>query len=296
MQKFDMMQAITDTIAVIKAKPKLILAWALLQCALFVVIGLALLPVIILLAGDPENAAAGLSANLGVQAASNLGSLVSGLLLLPVFTAMGQSILGREVGKTWLGLRISVVEGRVFLCVIGIFAAIYAAILIGVLVGAIIVVPLYFVSEPLAISVGVVLFIALIVFCYWGMARAILIAPATVDMGRLAFVEGWRATKGRVWPLVGTYLLAALCMILVMFAFMAFLGVLAIPCVALWYAGGQQADYVPFWIVTAVCVLLGGFGFAVFRVVNFIMTTVPAFSVWKQIVATRESNDGRVDW
>lgn len=294
MVQFDMMKAITDTLVVMNQRRRHILLWALLQLAVMVGLVVLSLPALIAVLSQPENAFAVLSAQMTVQGGYNLAELITALMLLPAITAVASTLMGIERGKTWLGLRIDRIEGRYLLVIVAVFGGMYGIILVGFLIGAMIVVPVYFLSQTAAIVTGVILFLALIIGSYWLMARTILIAPATLALGKLSFVEGWQATKGRVWRLVGTYVLAALASLFGLAVLMLIAGALFLVCGAVWMMGGQQPDFIPFWIISGICGIAFIYAYSVFRVCGTLLVTVPAFSVWQQISTPRESDAAHV--
>jgi hypothetical protein len=97
-------------------------------------------------------------------------------------------------------LRISRAEGRLM----GLWMVVLAAL--GALSGA-----AFFAVRSLAhlggvaAGVGGVAFLALLL---WLTLRFSLAGPANFDNGGLGLVQSWRLTRGRVWPLAGTWLLS----------------------------------------------------------------------------------------
>ena len=88
-------------------------------------------------------------------------------------------------------------------------------------------------------ELGIVLFLALVAFVAVATARLSLIAPATMILGRLAFVEGWNLGKKRALPLLGllvctwlvylvVYFIIAFVVIIILFATGAFAHMAAI--------------------------------------------------------------------
>lgn len=131
-------------------------------------------------------------------------SLAAWLVTVPMSIAVGSTILGRTRGKTWLNLRIGKDEG--------LFVA--ATVLSGIaliaygIAGALAVVAVWSIQNVVAVVMAVLL----IGFAIWLMIRVSLFGVASVDLGRLALLPAWRATRGQFWPMLGVSVMIGLIM------------------------------------------------------------------------------------
>jgi len=96
-------------------------------------------------------------------------------------------------------------KDELHLAVIGValFLGTYVAVIVLVLLGGALVAVLWQASEAAAVLAGSVLMLALFAAAAVAMARLSLIAPASLILNRLAFVEGWRLGRGRTLRLLG---------------------------------------------------------------------------------------------
>lgn len=288
---FDPWLAVTDSLAFIKGNAGRVFIWGLLMYLPLLLMFLALMPIYIAAfsAGmegqSPDDMS--VAAALTMNAVSGLAQVLQFVVLIPVYAAIGFMMWARPRAKTWLGLRFGMDEVRVLLIFLAIVAGACVAIMLAAIVISLIVVPVAMASKPAAVLVAIPLVAAALAAVIWAAIRASLIIPATLDKGDFAFVEGWKASKGRFWPLLGTYLLAILMSILISVLFFFVVAILVvIGLVIVAAATGGQLDQasstlliglgVPAGILYFVCVAaLGG--------AQVVLTQGPWYSVWKQL-------------
>lgn len=125
------------------------------------------------------------------------------LVMLAIWTAAGRAILSPGRGDPFLFLRLGMDEVRVAVVIVAVFAGWYIALLLLVLLGVGLGLAFWHTNEMATAAMltgyGVVVFLLTI----WALARASLIAPATLILKRFAFAEGWAIAKGHVWKLIG---------------------------------------------------------------------------------------------
>jgi hypothetical protein len=140
--------------------------------------------------------------------ATAVGGVIGGVVLglggvmveVAVTVALYRLMLRPQTKPELFYLRISRAEGRLM----GLWMVVLAAL--GALSGA-----AFFAVRSLAhlggvaAGVGGVAFLALLL---WLTLRFSLAGPANFDNGGLGLVQSWRLTRGRVWPLAGTWLLS----------------------------------------------------------------------------------------
>ncbi|WP_292224826.1 hypothetical protein [Brevundimonas sp.] len=154
----------------------------------------------------------------GVTMLFNVAQLVLGVT---IWTATARATLRIGRPDKWFFMRLSMDELRVGVVGIALLVGTYFAVLIVVAVGTLAGFIVWQISQAAAIILGAVLFLALIAFVAVAMARLSLIAPTTLILGRLAFVEGWQLGRKRTLPLLGllvsTWLAYALVYVIIAF-------------------------------------------------------------------------------
>jgi hypothetical protein len=109
--------------------------------------------------------------------------------------------------------------------------------------------------------------------------------PATFAEGRIRVFDTWRLTKGRFWPLLGMYVLAAiLALVIYLLAMMIYLAVAALV------GGGFSAaasvfrpDYTSFATLMSVPYVLFTLVTALVSAVTTAITTAPAMAAYRDI-------------
>lgn len=167
--------------------------------------------------------------------------LIAVLVLAAVFYAAMNRAVMRPAESQFGYLRLASDELRqlgLFFCLILLAFAFYLAVLIvaslvaGVLAAAL--------GAGAQMAVGVLLAVLLPVllcaFIFLGV-RLSLASPITFATGRINVFGSWAMTRGRFWPLFGTYLIAFALGLVVLFLTQA----IAVLAVAILGGGGQQA-------------------------------------------------------
>ncbi|WP_292053779.1 hypothetical protein [Brevundimonas sp. UBA5866] len=285
------MVAITDAFAILKSHFMRVAVWGLLLYLPFVVVMLAMLPILIAAAAsggtsfDPE--ALGFGSSLAINAANGLSQFLTVGVMVLIYAALGFMMWGRSRPKTWLGLRFGMDEGRILLVLLAIMAAAFFGAMVVAIVIAMIAFPVGLASEGAAVAISVPLVLVALAGFVWVGIRASLIIPATLDRGKLAFVEGWKATKGHFWRLLGTALLALLCTILIALIFVASLMAAALVFVLIaGVATGWNFDTPATGTMIALIVpglILYFAAVAVLGGIQVVMMQGPWYSVWKQL-------------
>ena len=140
---------------------------------------------------------------LAVQGASMLLNLGQLILSVVVWSAAMRAAF--QIGRRdrVFFLRFGMDEVRLAVVGLALFVGAYFAVIVLVLIGAALVIGVWQASEIAAVLLGFALTLALIVAVAVAMARLSLIAPATLALRRLAFVEGWALGRGRTGKLLG---------------------------------------------------------------------------------------------
>jgi hypothetical protein len=245
MRRFSIGASIGDGFGLVTRRPLAVFVWGLLLLApTFGSIALILPMMAEMFANLPATGADSADANpfsdqmfaemMQFQLASmllNIGQLV---IMAVVYTAIFRAVL-RPAERGVFSLRLGMDELRVAIVGLAIGVVLYVAVMIVVVLGAAI--GFAFWSGDTAAAgwaLGVFGLLALVGVC-WGMARASMMAPASVLYRDFAFAQGWRLASGKGWPLFGMMLLIMLVIVaieagLVLIGVMAFSGV--------WAAGG----------------------------------------------------------
>lgn len=204
-ETFSISEAMATPMRLIRRHPLAVFIWGLAVTAF----GLAAAGLVFgTLASIPLNAGAEpppevlsrIVAMQGVSMLINVGQLI---LTVVVWAGVMRATLRIGRPEKWFFLRVGMDELRVGVVGIALFVGAYFAVLIIAVIGAIICTILWQVSQTAAIVLGVLLVLALIGFVAVAMARLALIAPSTMILGRLAFVEGWKLGRKRTLSLLG---------------------------------------------------------------------------------------------
>lgn len=223
-------------------------------------------------------------------------SMLLPLIGLPIWTSVGLSILGKSRQGEWNGLRFGKDEALMLVVLCLLVAASVALTIAGIIVIGLAYGLGYLVGgNILALIITVPLAIVAFVAMIWASLRASLIFAASLDQGKLAVVEGWKATKGLVWQLLGTgllaYLISLAVSIVVAIVIMIVGGLIAVLGYGAYSAGGWLAAS-PFILVG---VILGVVVFTALMVVIYIIGYAPYFYVWRSLKKTAPSQTAKVD-
>ncbi len=189
----------------IRRRPLTIFVWGLAMVAMSAAIYAVLLPVFATMPVGDEMPVTGAdaAAMMSLSLASNGLTILMYLLMLVVFNAAGRATLSPATRDRFLFMRLGMDEVRVAVTLIGVFFGWYVAFVLLVLIGAALVLAFWQVSEFVAVVTGLIYGLGVVVLSLFGWARVSLIAPATLVLGRFAFVEGWAIARGQVFRLVG---------------------------------------------------------------------------------------------
>lgn len=234
-ESFSISEAMVTPLRVIRRHPAAVFAWG------FAVAAFSLLAAVMIF-GTLANIPLGDGAEpppefigqiMAMQGVSMLMNIAQMVLTVAIWAATMRATLRIGRPEKWFFLRVGMDELRVGVVGIALFMGTYFAVLIMVVIGALVSAIVWQASQAAAVVLGVVLFLALIAFVAVAMARLSLIAPATMILGRLAFVEGWNLGRKRTLPLLGlllgtwavylvVYFIIAFVVIVVLFATGAF--------------------------------------------------------------------------
>ena len=166
---------------------------------------------------DPDMMDQVMLENMGRVALGYLVSFVFGILMWIMFEAASQRRYMRADG---FSLKLGGDEGRLFvvglfwfglliLLYIGMFILMMIPMIIGAAAGG---------DGALAAgAVAVIVMLAYMVFAIWVAVRFSPAAAMTIRDRKIRFGSAWRATKGKVWTLIGSWLILALIMMAIIF-------------------------------------------------------------------------------
>lgn len=246
-ETFSISEAMATPVRLIRRHPLAVFIWGLVLTA-FGLAGAGLL--FGTLAGIPLDAGSEpppevlsrIVAMQGVSMLINVGQLI---LTVVVWAGVMRATLRIGRPEKWFFLRVGMDELRVGVVGIALFMGAYFAVLIIAVIGALICTILWQVSQTAAIVLGVVLVLALIGFVAVAMARLALIAPSTMILGRLAFVEGWKLGRRRTLSLLALLACTWVAYVVVYFiiAFVVIVALLATGVFAHLMAIGDAATF-----------------------------------------------------
>ncbi len=208
---YDIGIALSDAFQLIKKKPGWMIAWGA------IVLLLPLLPVIPMFIWMAENSDVwmndpdALDSSFGQSLLAQSSSVFQLLVAIPVLAAASRFVLGKQRKTLFAGLAFSMDEVWTFVAVV---AAYIGMIIVIMIVGIVAFVSggLLYAAGQTVVGVLTGIFVA-IVLCLpiiWGSVRLSLLIPASVDLNTFAFIPAWNASKGRFWPLFGTWFIAVL--------------------------------------------------------------------------------------
>ena len=154
--------------------------------------------------------------NMGRVAIGYLVAFVAGILLWIMFEAASQRRYMRAEG---FSLKLSGDEGRLLvvgLFWIGLMIALYIAFFLLMLIPISLGLAMGSDGAVIKALVTFVIFVAYFVLAIWVMVRFSPAAALTVRDRKIRFGSAWRVTKGKVWTLIGSWLVLGLIMMVVM--------------------------------------------------------------------------------
>lgn len=230
-----------------RARPKTIAIWAAIQIMIGLIItlwmtvaaGPALMHLIALNAQRPPDPAASLAA-LRQVSPMYAGLILFDLAFYPiVYAAMCRALL-RPNDDRFAYLRLGGDELRqlglmalYIVSFIGVYIAMIIVTVVLVIISAIVVGLAHLSPSPLMALIALPIVLAIFGGFIFVGVRLSLASPLTFATGRVDLFGSWKLTRGRFWPLFGTYLIA---MVLAFVGCLAFLVLVAI--VGLFSGGG----------------------------------------------------------
>lgn len=234
---FSATDAALEGFRITRARPSAVLAWSAVQLVWGVLARLATIWIV----GD--KATAFFSLTLFSNPAEMLKLMpvatqytAAHLALLAIFCGLLYPAVGRAVLRPseggWGWLRFGLDEARqvaVFGCWVLVLLAVYLAGMVAVQVLAVVfALVLGLAGARLGVLVGALLDIGFVV---WIGVRLSLAPPATFARRRFVLFDTWTLTKGRVWPLIGAYVISWVLSLFV--------------AVLVWYIGDAVAHFLP---------------------------------------------------
>nr|WP_314434281.1 hypothetical protein [uncultured Brevundimonas sp.] len=247
-ETFSISEAMATPARLIRRHPLAVFIWGLAVTAF----GLAAAGMVFgTLAGIPLNAGAEpppevLSRIVAMQGVSMLVNVGQLILTVVVWAGVMRATLRIGRPEKWFFLRVGMDELRVGLVGIALFMGAYFAVLIIAVIGALVCTIVWQISQTAAVVLGVLMVLALIGFVAVAMARLALIAPSTMILGRLAFVEGWKLGRKRTLSLLGLLACTWVAYVVVYFiiAFVVIVALFATGAIAHMAAmGGEAATF-----------------------------------------------------
>jgi hypothetical protein len=245
MRRFSIGRSIGDGFGLVTRRPLSVFVWGLLLLAPAFGSFALILPIMGEMfatmpaagadaAGDNPFADEMFAEMMQFQLASMLLNIVQLVIMAVVYTAIFRAVL-RPGQRGVFSLRLGMDELRVAVVGLAIGVVLYVATIVMVLLGGAIGFA-FWGGDPVAAgwTLGVYALLALLGAC-WAMARASMMAPASVLYRDFAFVQGWRLASGKGWPLFGMMLLILL-MIIAIEVVLVLIGVLAFS--GFWAANG----------------------------------------------------------
>lgn len=254
MAEFSPVKTALTGFTILKEKPAAVAVWAGLAVAFYVVFVVLMIAVMGAGAiGALVSAGAGGTPDLGAMGGGIAFALLLMLLFIPasmyvssvIYCAVNRAVLRPDDGGSFY-VRFGPDEFRVFLLLL-IFVALY----IGFVIVCSIVIGILGMLGGIGRFIGTLAYLAALIYLATRMSLAV---PQTFATGKLNVFGTWELTKGRFWPILGSYALMAviavgiaIVFIIVMSILMAVLGMGSMMSAA----GGGTPD---------VAAMLGGMG------------------------------------
>ncbi|NBB62956.1 hypothetical protein GVN18_27195 [Pseudomonas sp. ODNR1LW] len=230
----------------------------------------------------------------GLTLLMNLGQIILGLVL---WAACMRSVLKGDRPDRFFFMRLGLDELRLAVVGLALFGGAYVVVVVLVLIGAAAGVILWQFNEVAAAIAGAIMVLALIAGVALAMARLSMIAPATLDLGRFAFVEGWRLGRGQVLRLLGLMVCTWLIYMAIYFvvAFIVVIGLFASGAFGVFAhidTPASFADLLPsagwMWGAAVALLIPGGFVYgAILTLLN-----APLASAYRQLAGHSSSGSG----
>ena len=230
-ESFSISEAMVTPLRVIRRHPLAVFAWGFAVAAFYLICMTVIFGALadIPLGPDAEASPALMGRVLAMQGASMLLNVGQLALTLMVWAATMRATLRIGRPDRFLFMRVGMDELRLLVVGAALFLGTYLAVIILVVLGAAVSAVIWQASEAAAVITGGVMLLLLIVGVAVAMARLSMIAPATMILQRLAFVEGWKLGRGRTLRLLGllactwlvylfVYFIVAFTVIVVLFA------------------------------------------------------------------------------
>lgn len=198
----------------IRANPPSIAIWGAIYFAVNILMRLGMAPYY---QARAEAAARGLPPQLHGFGGVMLVLLAAMLVLLVLYAAVFRAVLFPEQ-RTAAYLRVGGDELRLLGLVLILFLAAVAIEIVVIIVGALIglIVGLASgVGSPGAVIVSLALIVAILLAAIFATIRLAPCGPLTVLRRKIIIGDAWRLTRGHFWTLFGTYLVAAIALILI---------------------------------------------------------------------------------
>lgn len=229
--RFSFSDALFAPFGLLKQRPLHLFVWGLLMVGLTAATYSIMIPIF---AAIPFSDGSEAAMDVYTQEVTRFGAAINGmtllmyLVMLMLWTAAGRAVLAPGVKDRFLFLRLGMDEVRVAVAIIAVFMGWYLAFLVLVLVGVGLGMALWAMNEAAAVGVLMIYGLAVFAGSIWILARASLIAPASLILKRFAFAEGWTIARGQVWKLIGltvmVWVIYTLCIIVI---YALVLGILA---------------------------------------------------------------------
>jgi len=288
---FDITEAASSGLVYVKEHKKRMMIWTGLLLGPVIILGAISIFMLVALVAAAQVA--------GTNPGSGSVDIMSGLLAiisLPLMTSVGLSVLGKARQGEWHGIRLGKDEALMLgvMCLLvaasmGVMLVI--AIVIGIAYGLGYLIGGHTAGAIIAIPLGIVAVVAMI----WASLRASLIFASSLDQGTLAIVDGWKATKGHVWRLLGACLLAYL--INLMVGIVIIIGLVIVGGILAglgwWaYSAGGWFAASPFILVG---VVIGTIVLTACWLVTYIISYSPYFDIWRSLKKTAPSQTAKVE-
>lgn len=204
---FSISEALASGFRLTRRRPLRVWAWGMASVAPSLLFGALMLRLFGAIAMEDmasgEPSAAFVGQMMQFQVWSGLANILQGLIWVAVTAAIFRAVLFPERPAPFAGLKVGMDEVRIAVVALAMIIAFYAAaIVIGLLafaIGA----GLWFISEMVAVALGLLTALAAGLAVWALLLRACLIMPASVALNDFAFVAGWKLAKGQVLRLLG---------------------------------------------------------------------------------------------
>ena len=204
---FSIGEALASGFRLTRRRPLRVWAWGMASVAPSLLFGALMLRLFGAIAMEDmasgEPSAAFVGQMMQFQVWSGLANILQALIWVAVTAAIFRAVLFPERPAPFAGMKVGMDEVRIAVVALAMIIAFYAAaIVIGLLafaIGA----GLWFISEMVAVALGLLTALAAGLAVWALLLRACLIMPASVALNDFAFVAGWKLAKGQVLRLLG---------------------------------------------------------------------------------------------